>query len=680
MKVVLVTSPHLNHAAFQEGVVPLGSDRGKIAQTFAPMGLLSLAVSAADLADIEIQDINKAINAGRLPLSSNFYDAAASWLLEGNPDLVAFMSEADSYHHLLRICAALRSRRAKVRTLLGGPHATAVHRETVERFPAVDFVICGEGELAFPALIDGLRKGDLSAVGNLTYRRDEKVTVNETVPLIADLDDLPWPDYSLIDLEPDDEIFVEVGRGCPMACNFCFTAPYWQRLHRIKSPQRLLAEFTELKAKYGRTDLNLTHDLFTTVRPWVLDFCRRLRDSGLGITWTCSSRTDRLDEELIEAMAGAGCRNIYFGVESGTAAMQERIEKNLDLEESFTVVSRVSDAGIGVTIGFIAGLPGETESSLRGSLTEGFRYLALDDSIVHLFGYNPYRGSSVLDQIGDDLVFDPHFVDFPLGPEAHEQNCQLMRKQLDLFSRYTWLASYDDLDLATLRSAEEFFPIINAVRPLALAVVERGVEPLGLLAAWTEYIYQRNRERGRSGSGLYRGDIADFLDFMSGFVLDTDRSDTPLIEMIRWEQQKNVVRTALPAAAGGEPALEVEHELAVNPTAVVDEFSFAPSFAREAEESRAEYAFFLRLDGTPSIVRLRPFAALVLHLVRGGISSADVLVSALANDNGGAAADGDLVRRAIRELMERGLLLPAAAVGKVPPRQANAKVQHVIGG
>ena len=658
MRVVLATSPHLNHASFQEGVVPLGTNRTKIAQTFAPMGLMSLASAAADRAAIEIRDLNKAINSGGLPMSSGFHDAAAAWLLGGDPDLVGFMSEADSYHHLLLICAAMKRRAPSVRTLLGGPHASAVHRETLERFPEVDFVIRGEGELAFPALLGALQDDALATVGNLTYRVESSVVENDPLPLIPELDSLPWPDYSTIELEPDDDLFIEVGRGCPMQCTFCFTAPYWRRQHRIKTPGRLIAEFSELKKSHGRTDFNLTHDLFTTDRAWVLDFCRELDASGLQITWTCSSRTDRLDAELVEAMAGAGCRNIYFGVESGTAGMQERIDKNLDLDQAYEIVSHTVEAGIGATVGFISGLPGESEGSLRGTLDQCFRYLRLEDSLVHLFGYNPYRGSSVFEEIEDRLTFDPHFVDFPLGDRAHSDTCDLMRENLEVFSRYTKLPANERLDLGTLRAAEEFFPIVNAIRPLALALLDRGTDALHLLVAWASWIRERNRARGRTGSGLYRGDIRDFLEFAGTFAKESDLDDPALEEMVRWERRKNVVRAEsapVKEIGAGDENVEV---LMTNRSVITDEFFYAPSFSADAVQNRATYAFYRSRNGAAAIACLGSLADCALDLAQSGLPERDLMLALSGEPDGGGSADRRLLaRQVVRQLEAEDLLL-----------------------
>lgn len=660
MKVLLVTSPHLNHAAHQEGVVPLAADRGKLAQTFVPMGLLSLACAVGPGIDVEIADVNKAINRGELPMSGEFYRSAAEWVLRWNPDLVGWMTEADSYHHVLKVCIALKAERPSVTTLLGGPHASAVHAETIRAVPAIDFIIRGEGEPAFAQLAYTLAsEGVVDDVPNLTYRTGLGDIVSTPVaPLINDLDTLPWPELERLEVEPDDAVFLEVGRGCPFSCNFCFTAPYWQRRHRIKSPARIISEIRYLRDVYGRRDLNFTHDLFTTNRRWVLDFCRALSASDLGVTWTCSSRTDTIDEEQIEAMQRAGCRNIYFGVEAGTQEMQARIQKNLDLVEARRVIKATAVAGIGVTVGFIAGLPGESAETLRGTLVEGWHYLGMPESTVHLFGYSPYRGSAIFDQIQNQIVFDRLFVDFPLGAETHGENCDFMSASFELFSRYSWLRRYRGVSRATLRAAEEFFPIVNAVQSLIVDLRDRDVDPYELLVAWSSWIARKNQ--GASDAGRYRGTIEDFLTFCSRFLRRRGFIDSRLQERLEWELHKNRLRLE-PAASHALPETSAAAtRIRPNPTLRLERFSYAPDFASSRPREAAPFAFFLRTDGSPRILRLPRLGELLVGLAERGVDREELREAAawaIAARNPAAAAG---VQKLLRRLEREQVLLPAA--------------------
>jgi hypothetical protein len=635
------------------------------------MGLLSVAGAVGSEATVEIADINKAINRHLLPMSSGFYNAAADWLLGYGADLIGFMTEVDSYHHLLRICQSIKARKPQTITLLGGVHASAAHYETLRDFPDVDLIVKGEGELAFRSLLETLKAGrNLAEVGNLSYRDGSRIASTPSLPLIDDLDTLPFPDLSYFELAPEDIIYLEVGRGCPFKCNFCFTASYWQRKHRIKSPARVMREIAYFKDGYGRTDFNFTHDLLTTDRRWVIDFCRQLAASDLNVSWTCSSRTDTIDEEQIYWMKRAGCREIYFGVETGTAQMQTKIDKNLDLDEAERIIGKSLEAGIGATVGFIAGLPGESDASLRSTLKKAFYFLGLSGTTVHLFGFNPNRGSPHFEKIRPSLVFDDHFVDFPLSDEVHAENCKLMEGHFETFTRYSRLASYEGLAVGVIRAADEFFPMVNALRQLMLRVCACAVDPLHILTAWADSIASKNQQRRSPSARLYQGTLSDFLDFLESYLQTNGFLDAVMAEMIRWERRKNVFRSqSNPKPFVGPVEQDGERMMYANPSILIDYFEHAHEFVEGSKTSMAgAFAFYARRDETPSIVHLEPIALLMLDLAKQGLSFTESLdeLEALLDAPAGAAPSG---RRNLSSLLEQleglDLLIPAATSDEV---------------
>jgi radical SAM superfamily enzyme YgiQ (UPF0313 family) len=616
------------------------------------MGLLSLAGQIETVATPVIVDVNKGINTGRIPLSGSFYDAAAGWLLETRPDLVGIMTDADSYHHVVRMTQALKAQAPDVITVLGGPYASAVHSETISAFPSIDYIIRGEGEIAFEQLVRGLQDStDLAKVGNLTRRTADGVVASAELPLIADLDTLPWPDLTRVELIPDDVIYVEIGRGCPFRCNFCFTAPYWKRKHRIKSAERVIAELIYFRDRFGRVDFNFTHDLLTTDRRWVLDFCQKAAAQELGVTWTCSSRTDTIDPEQIEWMRKAGCRDIYFGMETGTPEMQISIDKHLDLGQSRAIIRTAADEGIGATVGFIAGLPGETASSLRGTLAEAFHYLSLDGTTIHLFGFQPYKGSSKFDEISSQLILDDRFLDFPLPAALHAENCAMLRQHFEVFTRFGRLRHFEDLPEAIVRTAEEFFPIINALRPFMLYLADRGLDPFGMLLGWSSWIGEENARSGDSGAGMYAGTIDQFTDFLERFLPSAVDWDDLSAEMLRWEKAKNKLRM-LGARPSVRPAeADSGAKLMRNPSLLIEHFERTPSFVPGVEHNASGiFAFYRRVDGEAAIVAVGELAALVLEIARQPMSEGELAFAIAGAGPASARYDvAPLVQR-LREL------------------------------
>src|SRR3989338_2707038 len=167
-----------------------------------------------------------------------FYRNVAALIQRHGPDILGFMTEADSYHHVLAISKECKKLMPRTTIILGGPHASVTDYETLRNFPFIDLIVRGEGEASIAELVEGI-KG------------------NKDRPLIEDLDTLPVPAYHLYDISPTDCVYVEAGRGCPHACTFCFTAPYWKRQYRVKSPERVISEMALLREQYHVRHLNL---------------------------------------------------------------------------------------------------------------------------------------------------------------------------------------------------------------------------------------------------------------------------------------------------------------------------------------------------------------------------------------------------------------------------------------
>jgi Radical SAM superfamily/B12 binding domain len=646
MKITLCTSPHLDRSPLFDGRDRYArSEPLPLAQTFLPMGLLSLASAVKDLAQVRIFDVNKQINAGGLPLSGHLYSAAAELILADDPEVVGFMTDCDSFHHVLRICSSLKARRPETVIVLGCVHASYNAAEILSRYTFVNYVVRGEGEVAFRELLEALagsrRIGD---VGNLSYRADGAVTRNADLPLIPDLDTLPWIDPQLIGLEANDAVWLEIGRGCPFKCNFCVTAPYWQRRHRIKSPERIIAELRMFRDTYGRRDFNFTHDLFTTDRRWVLKFSAALAAVDLGVTWTCSSRTDTLDEEQLAAMAKAGCRDIYFGVETGTAAMQTAIDKGLGLNESRKIIQACHRYGVSTTVGFIAGLPGESQDSLTGTLREAASYLRMDRTIVHLFGYCPYRGSSGFARIEDELVPETQFVDFPIEEKTDIENRTLIQTHRDVFARYSRMASHrsDGFD-AVLEVAEEYFPILNTVPRLTSYLIEAGVEPYDQLSAWAGWLWDRSTAGPRRLAHAHMGTIGDFLDFAEEFVGSRGIGGDRFNDLVKWERMKQAFRSQAPDTELTPDTIDLNGgtEIRLNPTVRLAHFRYPlDANADSPDHVPADFAFLRRRDGDAGIVRVGLLAKAIMELADGedvgGLTSAleDVFRSDDVSDEG----------------------------------------------
>lgn len=522
MRVLLATSPHVRHGSvLQSDFEPRPSHM----YTFAPVGLMSVAASVREQRpeiECSLYDLNRRILDGTFPLNESFYRAVAADLCVSSPDFVGFMTECDSYHHLLQIAAEIKRLAPETRIVLGGPHASAVARPTLERCLSIDAIVVGEGERTFPDLLNWYADDDLDAAptaGAIVRGRSGQITDGGSRPLIPDLDELPLPAYDLYQASAGEEIFLEVGRGCPFQCTFCSTAPYWNRRHRVKSPERLLIEIEELRRRYNVNRCHFTHDLFTTDRRWVSSVCRALIDAGVPVRWTCSARTDTVDPALLELMAQSGCDAIYFGIESGSERILESIRKAIPLEHSLATLTACREAGITPNAGFIVGFPDEDRESFDATLTSYEAALRLGSRPTHLFGFCPFAGASMYSAL-DSLSCSGHFIDLPLGRRVDEENrCRIAADSTLYGSYFRPGLGASDLDQA-VAAADEFSPLVEATLWPALALAEQLGGMAVLFKRWLAWIQNHNGQRLAAGYRRGYGSPLLFATFLKNNLVE----------------------------------------------------------------------------------------------------------------------------------------------------------------
>jgi len=511
--------------------------------SFAPVGLLAL--SAALRADLQIEpvlfDTNQRIVDGSIRLDRAFYRNAASRICEHEPDVLGFMTECDSYHHVLQIMEQVNELRPDCRCVLGGPHASAVARPTMERRPFVDAIVIGEGERSLPDLIRAyaagdegpiagvLRRGAGGSMGILRRRSGgDGIVDGGPRPLVTSLDELPVPAYDLYHGSPEEEIFIEVGRGCPFQCTFCSTAPFWQRRHRVKSPARILTEIRLAQQLFRSRRVHFTHDLLTTDKHWVRDLCDALIAAGVPVKWTCSARTDTVDRALLERMAAAGCNAIYFGIESGSARVLKDIQKDVPIERSLDVLRLCREVGIRPNAGFIAGFPTEDRASLRETFDAFERALALGTRPTHIFGFCPFVSSAMYPTL-DTMTCDGHFLDIPIDPGVDAANRALIASDQELFGSYF----RPRVDVAPTRTQgiDEFSCLVEPVALPTLRLSRALGGMLELYDRWSAWIEQRNIEEGTSPDRRFYGGPFDFCNFLVTELSMAAPDDGPMLQL-----------------------------------------------------------------------------------------------------------------------------------------------------
>jgi hypothetical protein len=425
------------------------------------LGILSLAAVLEARHDaVRIIDLDQAylahLDSPNLALS--FAGQAAKLIAADPADVYGFSSICSSYPLTVRIAEAVKAARPGSLVLFGGPQASVVDRQTLGAFSFIDFVLRGESETTLPFLLEELAgEGQLSRVPSLTYREGSELCRNASAPIIEDLDAIPSPAYHLTDgLRGAIKASLELGRGCPFACTFCSTNDFFRRKFRLRSPARVIRDMREIASAYGIRQFELVHDMFTVDRRRVVAFCEAMLASGDGFEWSCSARTDCVDEELLDLMARAGCVGVFYGVESGSQRLQKVFDKDLDVEQARHVVAATERVDMRSIVSLITGFPEETEDDLRLTLRMFMFSARHPQSTPHLNILAPLADTPIQLKYRDQMTLGDLCSDISQqGPVQDPEDWNLIERHPEIFPNF-YLLPTPYLDRGRLLELREF--------------------------------------------------------------------------------------------------------------------------------------------------------------------------------------------------------------------------------
>ena len=544
MKVCLISAPTANQFGSQMvGEADAACTMGEL----APVGILSLAaVLEARGLQPEVVDLNRlyyAWSQNRERGKIDFCGFAGDYFACRDFDFFGFSTVCSSYPLTLRIAAEVKRVHRDSVVALGGPQASVVDVATMRAFPFVDLIVRGEAEHTLPELVDALvRQGSAADIHGITFRRQEDGEIVRTpdAPVVMDLDALPFPAFHLFpDVRFCRHFPLELGRGCPFSCTFCSTNDFFRRRFRLKSPAQMIADMRRVRESYGISSFELVHDMFTVDRKRVVEFCEALIASQEQFTWGCSARTDCIDEELIALMSKAGCRGIFFGIETGSRRMQKIIDKGLDLSDSAERVRSCDNFKINTAVSLMAGFPEETMGDLRETAAFFVDSLRYDHADPQLSILAPLAGTPIQTQhknalVLNDGVADMSYRGWPQEPEDHA----LIADHAEIFSSF-YSAPMPHLDREFLKELRDFLLSgMRAFRRLLLGLHQDSGNVVDVFQQWQQW-------RARNGIHFSNGDrtvyyaqdqfARDFLRFIRLEYISSSQAPLAIAALAEYE-------------------------------------------------------------------------------------------------------------------------------------------------
>lgn len=367
----------------------------------------------------------------------------------------------------------------------GGIHPTAL-AEYVLSHGSIDYVVQGEGEQTILDLVEKLAANqDVADLDGLAFVRDGKAVINRRTQLIENLDTLPFPAYDMIPIENYIDARSPHGasrgrwlpliatRGCPYSCTFCTAEKMWLPKWRSRTVKNVVDEMEYWYKTLRITDFHFEDLTIVMNKQWAIEFCNEIMSRGLKISWQMpnGTRSESVDDEVIDKLKASGCTNITFAPESGSVRTLKIVKKELDLNNIVLAAKRAIKKDMVVCAFFVIGFPHETLADIRESFRFMRKLARIGVNEISITTFTALPGSRLFDELmasGKIQLTDEFFRE--------------LLYMSDLSWAPSWIEGISDKQIARLRTWGyiQFFSLSYLYRPMRLLRtfwnVMRGIE------------------------------------------------------------------------------------------------------------------------------------------------------------------------------------------------------------
>lgn len=323
------------------------------------------------------------------------------------PQVVAITAKTPSFNNALQTARLLKEIAPEAVLVVGGSHPTAMPEHAAA--PAVfDYLVLGEGEETFRELLNHLDGNGRAPeeIAGLAFNLGNNLHFTPPRQPIKDLDTIPFPARHLLppltaysptaaSYRQLPMVHIMTSRGCPSRCNFCDRAIFGER-YRARSADNVLAEVDEVISRHGAREIRFFDDTFTINRQRLTAICEGLKKRHPGLPWTCLTKAESVDLEMLKMMHQAGCWQVLYGLESGDDRVLESLGKKNTVTMNRQAVKWAREAGLRVRADFIVGTPAETPESLQRTLDFAKE---LDLDFAHFNKFVPFPGTTFYHQL-----------------------------------------------------------------------------------------------------------------------------------------------------------------------------------------------------------------------------------------------------------------------------------------
>lgn len=381
-----------------------------------PYGLMTIAAQAKRAGhDVTIHN-----------LSSTTWQEVVSLIAGTKADLYGISAFTFNRRGMGAVAALIRQYHSTAHIMVGGPFATALPRETLTYFREVDTVVIGEGEETFMELLESL-ESDRSTAGipGTAWRKGEEIIIGPQRQRINDLDALASP------FDHFTSRIVMTSRGCPAKCTFCGSFTTWGQKLRFHSVEYCIDMIKTALSRLPWPFILIKDDTFTSDRRRAIAICDAIIKNKINFIWSCDTRVDCIDEELLGKMRLAGCQMISFGVESGSPEILKSMRKNTTPEMVLEASRAARKYGFYIRYYMILLNRGETFETINQStalIRAGRPNRFTFSNLIFSPGTEDWEILSRKQHVSADIFFNNDFTELSVARSRANKVEELQRK------------------------------------------------------------------------------------------------------------------------------------------------------------------------------------------------------------------------------------------------------------
>ncbi|MCF7907347.1 MAG: B12-binding domain-containing radical SAM protein [Candidatus Omnitrophica bacterium] len=363
------------------------------------------------------------------------------------PDFLGFRLESYHFHNTLDWIKTLKSELG-IPIIVGGINLKLYLKESLF-YQEIDYGILDDALESLPKLLRALAESrDLRTIEGLAYRHKGKLMINPPSDKAIGFDNFPFPARDLL---PNDKYvsflskrknftIMVTSRGCPYNCYFCAISN--SQVYEERSAQNVVDEIEECYHKYNIREIDFFDATFFFNKKRFFEISKEMKKRNIKIEWSCRSRVDVVDEDIIKEAKSIGCRQILFGIESADQQVLQGIQKKISIEKVKDSIKLCRKYNI-LTMGFfMIGNPGETRDSINRSIKFA-KDLGLD---FVQFCRAIAKPNSGLNEILKSKTGKDYWSDYMLGKEKERR---MLTPWVDL--------SQEEIEYYTVKAYRSFY-------------------------------------------------------------------------------------------------------------------------------------------------------------------------------------------------------------------------------